>query len=334
MEDWKHCPAFAPLADLIRKYDSFVIIAHIHPDGDAIGSTLALGEALKQMGKRVIMMNEDGVPSNLAFLSGAENIILSPAEPVVADVVISVDNGALKRLGERSLNALSGIKVWGNIDHHRTNEAFGDVRCILPDECATGAVLYYFFKYLDIPVTPVMRDALYVAVSTDTGSFQYEMTTASVMELAADLIRLGVNVQDINRRLYQEKPWEKILLMREVLNKMDLSTDGKICTFCLTNEAKARIGCQQEDTEGLIDIPRSVQGVWLAAYLEETNDDGRIRISLRSKTPKISVADLAARFGGGGHAMAAGVRIKGGIDEVHLKILTAMQEEVDRVLKQ
>lgn len=334
MEDWKHCLAFASLADLIRKYDSFVIIAHIHPDGDAIGSTLALGEALKQMGKRVIMMNEDGVPSNLAFLSGVENIILSPAEPVVADVVISVDNGAWKRLGERSLNALSGIKVWGNIDHHRTNEAFGDVRCILPDECATGAVLYYFFKYLDIPITPVMRDALYVAVSTDTGSFQYEMTTASVMELAADLIRLGVNVQDINRRLYQEKPWEKILLMREVLNKMDLSPDGKICTFCLTNEAKARIGCQQEDTEGLIDIPRSVQGVWLAAYLEETNDDGRIRISLRSKTPKISVADLAARFGGGGHAMAAGVRIKGGIDEVHLKILTAMQEEVDRVLKQ
>lgn len=204
MEDWKHCPQFAPLADLIRSHGSFAVIAHVHPDGDAIGSTLALGEALKQMGKKVVMMNEDGVPSNLAFMPGVENIIPTPDEPVDVEVAISVDNGALKRLGERSLEALAGVKVWANIDHHRTNDLFGDVQCVLPDECATGAILYYFFKYLGVPVTPVMRDALYVAVSTDTGSFQYQMTTAAVMELAADLIRMGVDVQDINRQLYQE----------------------------------------------------------------------------------------------------------------------------------
>ncbi len=220
------------------------------------------------------------------------------------------------------------MKVWANIDHHRTNELFGDVQCVLPDECATGAVLYYFFKYLGIPVTPVMRDALYVAVSTDTGSFQYQMTTAAVMELAADLIRMGVDVQDINRQLYQEKPWVKMQLMREALNGMKLTPDGRICTFCLTNEAKARIGSRPEDTEGLIDLLRSVQGVWLAAYLEETEDDPRIRISLRSKTPEISVAELASRFGGGGHSMAAGVRIRGPIEEVRLTILKAMREEV------
>ena len=329
MEDWKHCPQFAPLADLIRSHGSFAVIAHVHPDGDAIGSTLALGEALKQMGKKVVMMNEDGVPSNLAFMPGVENIIPTPDEPVDVEVAISVDNGALKRLGERSLEALAGVKVWANIDHHRTNELFGDVQCVLPDECATGAVLYYFFKYLGVPVTPVMRDALYVAVSTDTGSFQYQMTTAAVMELAADLIRMGVDVQDINRQLYQEKPWVKMQLMREALNGMKLTPDGRICTFCLTNEAKARIGSRPEDTEGLIDLLRSVQGVWLAAYLEETEDDPRIRISLRSKTPEISVAELASRFGGGGHSMAAGVRIRGPIEEVRLTILKAMREEVE-----
>ena len=160
MEDWKHCPEFAPLADLIRNYDSFAVVAHIHPDGDAIGSTLALGNALKNMGKHVVMMNEDGVPASLAFLPGVEDIISTPDEPVDAEVAISVDNGALKRLGERSLRALAGAKVWANIDHHQTNERFGDVQCVLPDECATGAVLYYFFKYLGIPFTPVMRDAL------------------------------------------------------------------------------------------------------------------------------------------------------------------------------
>ena len=114
MEDWKHCPQFAPLADLIRSHGSFAVIAHVHPDGDAIGSTLALGEALKQMGKKVMMMNEDGVPSNLAFMPGVENIIPTPDEPVDVEVAISVDNGALKRLGERSLEALSGVKVRTN----------------------------------------------------------------------------------------------------------------------------------------------------------------------------------------------------------------------------
>ena len=99
MEDWKHCPEFAPLADLIRNYDSFAVVAHIHPDGDAIGSTLALGNALKNMGKHVVMMNEDGVPASLAFLPGVEDIISTPDEPVDAEVAISVDNGALKRLG-------------------------------------------------------------------------------------------------------------------------------------------------------------------------------------------------------------------------------------------
>ena len=234
MEDWKHCPQFAPLADLIRSHGSFAVIAHVHPDGDAIGSTLALGEALKQMGKKVVMMNEDGVPSNLAFMPGVENIIPTPDEPVDVEVAISVDNGALKRLGERSLEALAGVKVWANIDHHRTNELFGDVQCVLPDECATGAVLYYFFKYLGVPVTPVMRDALYVAVSTDTGSFQYQMTTAAVMELAADLIRMGVDVQDINRQLYQEKPWVKMQLMREALNGMKLTDKVSINGYTVT----------------------------------------------------------------------------------------------------
>lgn len=331
MEDWKHCPEFGPLAELVHQHESFAVIAHLHPDGDAVGSTLALGHALKNMGKRVVMMNEDGVPANLAFLPGVEEIVTTPDAPVDVEVAISVDNGAWKRLGERSLKALEGVRIWANIDHHQTNELFGDVTCVLPNECATGAVLYYFFKYMGIPITPVMRDALYVAVSTDTGSFQYQMTTAAVMEMAADLIRLGVNVQDINRQLYQEQPWVKMQLYREALNGMQLTDDGRICTFCLTNEAKDRIGCRPEDTEGLIDLLRSIRGVWLAAYLEESADDPRVRISLRSKVPSISVAALASRFGGGGHAMAAGVRIKGPIEEVHRMILEALQEEVARM---
>lgn len=267
-------------------------------------------------------------------MPGVENIIPTPDEPVDVEVAISVDNGALKRLGERSLEALAGVKVWANIDHHRTNELFGDVQCVLPDECATGAVLYYFFKYLGVPVTPVMRDALYVAVSTDTGSFQYQMTTAAVMELAADLIRMGVDVQDINRQLYQEKPWVKMQLMREALNGMKLTPDGRICTFCLTNEAKARIGSRPEDTEGLIDLLRSVQGVWLAAYLEETEDDPRIRISRDPRRLKYPLRSWPPVSAEAAIPWPPDVRIRGPIEEVRLTILKAMREEVERVLRQ
>lgn len=154
MEDWKHCPQFAPLADLIRSHGSFAVIAHVHPDGDAIGSTLALGEALKQMGKKVVMMNEDGVPSNLAFMPGVENIIPTPDEPVDVEVAISVDNGALKRLGERSLEALAGVKVWANIDHHRTNELFGDVQCVLLTNAPRGR---FYITFSSIWAFPSLR---------------------------------------------------------------------------------------------------------------------------------------------------------------------------------
>ena len=284
------------------------------------------------MGKHVVMMNEDGVPASLAFLPGVEDIISTPDEPVDAEVAISVDNGALKRLGERA------CVPWPEPRCGRTSTTTRPMRglgtCSAFCRMNAHGACFIFFKYLGIPFTPVMRDALYVAVSTDTGSFQYQMTTAAVMELAADLIRMGVNVQDINRQLYQEKPWVKMQLFREVLNGMQLTPDGRICTFCLTNEAKARIGCRPEDTEGLIDLLRSVQGVWLAAYLEESEDDPRIRISLRSKVPEISVAELASRFGGGGHAMAAGVRIRGPVEEVRFVVLEAMQAEVERVLQQ
>ncbi len=325
---------FSGMAALIGAHESFAVVSHLHPDGDAIGSTLALGEALKNMGKRVVMMNEDGVPNNLAFMPGSEQIVRPTDEPVDVEAVIAVDCAVMNRLGERTLKALSGVQTWGNIDHHETNELFGGVNCIWPQESATGAVLYRLFKRMGVSITPLMRDAVYVAISTDTGSFQYQNTTAETMEQAAELIRLGVDVPEINRKLYQESPWVKIQLTREVLNGMQLSSDGRICSFGLTNEAQERIGCMPEDTEGLVNYLRSVQGVWVAAYLEESATDPRLRISLRSKNEAISVAKIAARFGGGGHAMAAGVRIRGQMEEVRRMIVDAVQEEVNRVTQQ
>ncbi len=325
------CSQFDAVADFIKSHGSFAILSHLHPDGDAIGSTLALGEALKNLGKRVVMMNEDGVPDYLAFMPGAEQIAQSTEAPVDVEAVISVDCGAVKRLGERSLKAVGQDKPWANIDHHETNDKFGVAHCIMPDESATGGVLFKLFKHMGVEITPIMRDALYVAISTDTGSFQYGSTTAETMEQAAELIRLGVDVAEINRLMYHEDLWVKIKLAGEVLNGMQLSHDGRIASFGLTKESMTRLGCRPEDTEGMSNYLRRVKGVWVTVYLEESPGDPRVRISLRSKNKKISVAALAQRYGGGGHAMAAGIRMVGDIEEVRKMLVAAAQEEVDRI---
>ncbi|MDO4411037.1 MAG: DHH family phosphoesterase [Akkermansia sp.] len=319
---------FSALAEIIRNHQRIAIISHARPDGDAIGSTLSLGYMLMQMGKEVVMLNEDKIPENISFLAGVEQIKQSTGEPIEVDLAISVDNGDRRRQGELSQKSLANVKTWANIDHHQTNDRFADVNYVESTACATGLVLYKFFKYLGVEITPVMRDALYVAISTDTGSFQYKMTNAEVMRAVADLIDLGVDVVGVNRELYHEKPWEKILLQREVLNGMELSEDGKVCTFCLTAEVKKKVGCKPEDTEGLIDIIRCVKGVMLAAVLEEYENDFRIRVSLRSKIEGLSVAKVAESLGGGGHAMAAGVRIPAPLPEAHARIKQAFTKAI------
>ena len=323
------CPDMKQIEKVIRDHETFVVIAHFRPDGDAIGSTLALGLALKNMGKKVFMMNEDPVPANLRFLKGWEQIERTPEISVKADVAISLDHGARKRLGDRSITALADIPIWLNIDHHETNDRFGDICCIRPDKCATCALVYDMLKDMGVEISPEIRDAIYVGVSTDTGSFQYEKTSPDVMDMAADLIRMGVNVQEINRKLYQEISWGKLMLTKEVLNGLRRTPDHLIAWFCLTQSCKDNLHASDEDTEGLIDLLRSISGVKLAAIFEEMKD-GRIRISLRSKDPAVSVSSIAANFGGGGHSMAAGIRMLGPIQDAREQVISALQQALEQ----
>ncbi|MEG0427022.1 MAG: bifunctional oligoribonuclease/PAP phosphatase NrnA [Akkermansia sp.] len=322
------CPTLQQIRDVIRDHDRFVVIAHFRPDGDAIGATIALGLALRSMGKKVFLLNEDPVPAQLRFLKGSELIEQTPDCLIDADVAISLDNGARKRLGERSLRALANVPIWLNIDHHETNDHYGNICYIHPDKCATCAIIYDMLKAMNITFTPEIRDAIYAGVSTDTGSFQYEKTTPEVMDMAADLLRMGVKVQDINRKLYQETSWGKLMLTKEVLNGMRRTPDQLIAYFCLTQACKDNIHATEDDTEGLIDMLRSILGVKLAAIFEEMQD-GRIRISLRSKDPALSVSAVAASFGGGGHSMAAGIRMPGSITDARDKVIAALQESIE-----
>lgn len=320
---------FEQIGEVLRSHQSFVLISHVRPDGDAIGSQLALGFSLKAMGKSVRLINEDGLPENLAFLPGSELIEAPPAEPLDVEVAIALDTATKPRLGDAALHAASKAKLWLNIDHHISNPKYGDLNLIDATSPATGEILYDLITALDLPLPPETRDAIYVAVSTDTGSFQYPSTTARTYEMAADLVRRGLDVGTINSLTYDENPYRRLELMRALLNTLERSRDGIVAHWELREETRVALALRPEDSEGLIDVIRAIRGVRVAVFFEEL-PDGKVRVSMRSKDRELDVCRIASAFGGGGHALAAGIRMKGPLDEAKTLVLTAIRERVEQ----
>ncbi len=318
--------ALEQIAEVVRERKSYVVMSHARPDGDALGCTLAMTLCLRELGKDVVAWNEDGMLEKLRFLPGSELVIKPPAEPQQFDVAIVLDNAVKNRAG-RCIEAVAPGALWINIDHHITNDRYGDLAYIDSTAPATGQILYELFRQCDLPLTYPMADNLFVAISTDTGSFQYPNTTARTYEIGAELVRAGVKVGDLSQKMYESYPRRRLELLREMLNVLKFSSGDRVASFALTAATAERLGVQPEDNEGLIDHIRSVQGVVVAAFFEELGDE-RIRISLRSKSPKADVSKICGQFGGGGHTLAAGARIRGTLHEVQEKVLAAIDHEI------
>jgi phosphoesterase RecJ-like protein len=316
------------IGEVLRKHQSFVLISHVRPDGDAIGSQIALGFSLMAMGKSVRLINEDGLPDNLTFMAGSDKIELPPGEPLEVEVAIALDTAAKPRMGNNALNAASRAKIWLNIDHHKSNPAYGDLNLIDSTSPATGQILYQLITSLDLPLPDETRDAIYVAVSTDTGSFQYPSTTATTYEMAADLIKRGLDVGKINSDTYDNHPYRRVELMRALLNTLELSNDGLVANWELRDKTRIDLALLPEDSEGLIDIIRAIRGVQLAVFFEELVD-GKIRVSMRSKDRRVDVCKVALEFGGGGHALAAGIRMKGPLEDAKTLVLATIRRHIE-----
>ena len=319
---------FEQIGEVLRSRHSFVLLSHIRPDGDAIGSQLALGFALMAMGKSVRLINEDGLPENMAFLAGSERIEFPPAEPLDVEVAIALDTATKPRLGDAALHAASKAGIWLNIDHHVSNPKYGDLNLIDSTSPATGQILYDLITRLDLPMPAESRDAIYVAVSTDTGSFQYPSTTAKTYEMAADLVRRGLDVGTINSQTYDENPYRRLELMRALLNTLERTPDGLVAHWTMRDQTRIDLALRPEDSEGLIDVIRAIRGVQVAVFFEEL-PDGKIRVSMRSKDRRYDVCQIATEFGGGGHALAAGIRMPGPIEEAKTRVLEAIRRRFD-----
>jgi phosphoesterase RecJ-like protein len=319
---------FEQIGEVLRSRHSFILLSHVRPDGDAIGSQLALGFSLLAMGKSVRLVNEDGLPENLAFLPGSGRIEMPPADPLDVEVAIALDTATKPRLGDGALHAASRAAVWINIDHHVSNPKYGDLNLIDSSSPATGQIIYDLITRLDLPFPEETRDAIYVAVSTDTGSFQYPSTTAKTYDMAADLIRRGLDVGAINSKTYDEHPYRRLELMRALLNTLERTPDGIVAHWEMRDQTRIDLGLRPEDSEGLIDVIRAIRGVQVAVFFEEL-PEGKIRVSMRSKDRRFDVCRIALEFGGGGHALAAGIRMKGPLEDAKARVLEAIRRRVE-----
>lgn len=310
---------FAKIGQVLRDNRRFAILSHVRPDGDALGSQLALGLVLKELGKNVLIWNEEGMINKYSFLPSASLVTKPPTEPEDVDVAIALDTAIQSRLGT-TVAAIRSAKLWINIDHHPSNPGYGDLVYIDPKAPATGEILFELITREKLPLNAEIAENLYVAIATDTGSFQYPNVTARTFEIAAELIRFGVNVGRVSQLIYENYPQRRIELLRDLLSTMRFQAEGRVASFTLSLETAKKLGVLPEDNEGLIDHLRAIHGVIVAVFFEEL-PDGKVRVSMRSKSPAVNVCAICEKFGGGGHVLAAGARVCGSLGEVEKKIL-------------
>src|SRR5213596_2261447 len=319
---------FDQIGQVLREHQQFVVLSHVRPDGDALGSQLALGLSLQQLGKNVRIWNEEGMLKKYSFLPRAELLTKEPATAEHVDVAIALDTAIQNRLGT-ALAAVASTKIWINIDHHLSNPGYGDLVIVDVSAPATGEILFNLIKSQGLPFNHDIAENLYAAISTDTGSFQYPKTSARTFEIAAELVRVGgLDVGQISQQLYENYPRRRLELLRELLRTMRFTAGDRVATFSLSLKTAAKLGVLPEDNEGLIDHLRAVRGVIVAVFFEELAD-GKVRVSMRSKSEVVDVCAICEKFGGGGHVLAAGARVRGALAEVEKKVL----EEIGDVLK-
>jgi phosphoesterase RecJ-like protein len=306
----------------IRGSRSICVTGHVRPDGDCVGSQLGLTLALRNEGKRVTCWNEDPIPQKYEFLD-PDRIFEKPKRGHKFDCVIATDAASFERLGAVA-PCVTQRKLFINIDHHESNTRYADINWVSAREASSGELLVRLMKIAKWPITKPIADCLFTAVSTDTGSFQYATTRPSTYQVAGELVRRGADLAKICDEVYQSYPISRVKLLRHVYSHFHLTHHDKIAYFWLKKADYTRTGAETSDSEGLIDHIRAIAPVVIACVFEEI-EPGMTRISLRSKSDKVNVNEIAAQFGGGGHPAAAGARIPGQPMSVQRKVIAAIK---------
>ena len=307
---------FAQALETIK--DSKVaVIGHFRPDGDCIGSIVAVVRLLRSLGIDAIGLNRDAVPSNLQSFVGDTPLVQANAFTADGHVAVTVDCADYKRVGERLKELFPEVAL--NIDHHISNKLYGKENFVIADSCATAEILAGFILDNGYEIDAVTAQALYVGIATDTGQFRFPSTTPATFEIARQLCQHGAHPANAAYELYENESFAKIRLLQHFLSSLELCFDNRVCIGQIGNGVYEQCGATIDDSEGLVDYARSIAGVDIGVLLE--NRDGALKGSLRSKEPRYRVDQIAKQFNGGGHSCAAGLNVENSSIEEFLPIL-------------
>jgi bifunctional oligoribonuclease and PAP phosphatase NrnA len=325
--------ARAALHEFVQRHQRFLLTTHINPDGDAIGSEIAFARLLRALGKDVRILNDSPTPHAFGWLADAGPVevyeeSLAEQRFAEADALVVLDTSNRQRIGRLAHHIDRHAIAVAIVDHHATHDGFGQVNVVEPD-CAAAAVLVYELM-AEAGVTPdaIAADALYVGLATDTGWFRYTNTDARSLRMAAALVEAGVDSALVNMRVSQTAPAGRLRFFGEALSALEMRHGGQLVVLEVAPEQFARHGLVGADTEGLVDLPRAIEGVEAVALFSEV-EPGKVKVSLRS-TGRVAIDGVCARLGGGGHLHAAGVQLRGTREQARERVLP----EVERLLSE
>jgi phosphoesterase RecJ-like protein len=306
------------VADAIRSHDRFLLVTHENPDGDALGSILALKLALDALGKDSVMYlyGDAPLPAEYSFMELDELRRRLP-EDWRERVLIAVDCANESRIGPEP-EPLDGAPLVLDIDHHHDNTRFGAINLVVANASSTGEVLRDLFRELGVELTPELAEALYIAVVTDTGRFQYSNTTAKSLRLAAELVEAGADIHQIFQHVYETVQFAKLKLLARALERAQIYDGGRLVVSYLLRTDFTDIGAAETYSEGIIDSLRAVEGADMAALIREPprSDGPARRVSLRASNDELDVSAIARKSGGGGHRQAAGFSSDATVEEI------------------
>jgi phosphoesterase RecJ-like protein len=313
----------------IHQHQRFLVATHVRPDGDAIGSLMALTFMLRRLGKKADPYCQDEVPPGQEFLLGDQTIRHDDIDPSLYEVAVVVDCGELNRVGSALVESIRQIPLLINIDHHISETPFGDIFWVDPSASSTCELLYDLFSQLqDDYLGPDIASQLYAGVLTDTGSFRFSNTTQRALQMAADLVSAGANPAYIAEQIYDSSSPQGLSLLGKVLSTIAYYDNWRLATAELTQAMFCETGTSSADSEGFINYLRSVKPAKMVMLFRE-EPDGSVRVSLRSKN-EVDVAVFAHRYGGGGHRRAAALHVPGPLESVRPKLT---QEAVNHLAK-
>ena len=322
-----YAEALQRAAEFMRGGDDFLVVSHLSPDGDAIGSTAAVGFLLQWLGKSYTLMNVDPPPGKYVPLLGGQNIVVYREAPPARTFrsVIAVDCADMARIGDAREAFADGAQLL-NIDHHPTNEGYGAIQLLKPTAAATVQIIYDLAETLGVEWSKPLASSIYGGLLTDTGGFRYSSTTPEVMAIAERMLRFGAEGAALAEQLLEKMSFPQVMLLKEALATLSFTEDRRVAWVSVTRELLSSVGAAEEDTEGLVNIPRNIEGVDVGLLFKE-KEAGEVKVNLRS-AGRVDVAALAKSLGGGGHVRAAGLTFRGPIDEAVRIVVEAVKRKL------